>query len=61
DIAAKVHSEITKALKSPEVSELITREGGTPIGSTPDEFASYFRRDADKYAQVIRAGKLKSD
>lgn len=61
DITAKVHSEITKALKSPEVNQIITKEGGTPIGSTPAEFAAYFRRDADKYAQVIRASKLRSD
>lgn len=61
DIAARIHSEIIKALKSPEVNELIIKEGGTPIGSTPDEFAAYFRRDADKYAQVIRAGNLRSE
>lgn len=61
DITTKIHSEITKALKSPEVNELITKEGGTPIGSTPDEFAAYFRREVDKYAQVIKAGILKSE
>lgn len=61
DIVARIHSEITKALKSPEVNEFITKEGGTPIGSTPDEFAAYFRREVDKYAQVIRAGNIKPD
>lgn len=46
DIAQKLYAEFTKALNSPDVREFISREGGTPIGSTPEEFAAYFKREA---------------
>ena len=58
DIAQKLHSEFTKAINAPDVREFVSREGGTPIGSTPEEFAAYFRQEAQQYEKAIKAGNI---
>ena len=58
DIVARLHAEIVKVLKAPDMRETIAKDGAEPIGSTPDELAAYFRKEADKYAKVIRAAKI---
>lgn len=61
EIVARLNSEILKALKDPEVNDFIRREGGEPVGSTPEELAAYFKREAEKYAKVIRAANVVAD
>jgi tripartite-type tricarboxylate transporter receptor subunit TctC len=43
------------------VNEFIRKEGGEPVGSTPDELAKYFKSEVDKYAKVIKAGNITAD
>jgi len=61
DIVAKLNAEVLKALASTDVREAITADGGEPAGSTPEELASYFRREVDKYAKVIRAANVQPE
>src|SRR5882672_2156607 len=61
DIAAKLNAEIVKALKSPEIRDFIVKEGGDPVGSTPEELAAYFKREVDKYARIIKAGNITAE
>jgi tripartite-type tricarboxylate transporter receptor subunit TctC len=58
DTVSKLNGEIIKALKSPDVRDFITKEGGDPVGSSPEELTKYFRREVDKYAKVIKAGNI---
>jgi tripartite-type tricarboxylate transporter receptor subunit TctC len=57
-IVTKLNSEIVKALKSNDVNSFIRKEGGEPVGSTPKELADYFKREAAKYAKVIKAANV---
>jgi hypothetical protein len=43
------------------VRDFITKEGGDPVGSSPDELNKYFRREIDKYAKVIKAGNITAE
>jgi tripartite-type tricarboxylate transporter receptor subunit TctC len=61
EVVSKLNSEIVKALKSPDVREFITKEGGDPVGSSPDDLAKYFKREVDKYAKVIKAGNITAE
>ena len=61
DIVAKFNAEILKALKSPDVNDFIRKEGGEPVGSTPEELAAYFKREVEKYAKVIKAANVIGD
>ena len=61
EIVAKMNAEIVKALKAPDIRDFITREGGDPVGSSPEELAKYFQREVGKYAKVIKAGNITAE
>jgi len=52
-IVDKLNAEILKALKSPDVQSYMAKEGGQPVGSTPQELAAMFQQEVTKYARVI--------
>jgi tripartite-type tricarboxylate transporter receptor subunit TctC len=57
-IVDKLNSEILKALKASDVLEFMAKEGGEPVGSTPEELTAMFKREIVKYAKVIEAGHI---
>jgi tripartite-type tricarboxylate transporter receptor subunit TctC len=61
DIIAKLNAEVVKALKSHDVQEYMAKEGGEPVGSSPEALAAYFKREVEKYAKVIKAGNIHVD
>jgi len=61
ELVAKMNAEILKALNAPEIRDFIIREGGDPVGSTPEELAAYFSREVNKYAKIIKAGNITAD
>lgn len=58
DIVAKLNAEIIKALKQPDVDAFIRKEGGEPVGSTPEALAANFKSEVAKYAKVIKAANI---
>lgn len=61
EIIAKLNAEILKALKAADVQEFMAREGGEPVGSTPEELTAYFKREVEKYARVIKLGHIRAE
>ena len=61
DVKHRLNAEILKALKAQDVRDFMAKEGGEPVGTTPDEMTSYFRREVDKFAKVIRTGNIHVD
>ncbi len=61
EIVARLNGEIIKALKAPEINDFIRKEGGEPVGSTPEELAAYFKRENIKYAKVIKAANVQAE
>ena len=57
----RLHAEFVKALSAADVREKMINLGAEPVGSSPEEFASYIRTEAEKYARVIRASGAKVD
>ncbi len=57
-IVDKLNAEILKALKASDVLEFMAKEGGEPVGSTPEALAAMFKSEIAKYAKVIEAGKI---
>ena len=54
DIVSLLHHQIARIMLQPDVKERLGTLGFYPVGSTPDEFASYIRRDLAKWAKVVR-------
>ena len=60
-IVSRLHSEVAKALQSPEVSQRLNVEGTTPGGITPDAFAAYIKSEIAKWAKVVKIAGAKAD
>jgi tripartite-type tricarboxylate transporter receptor subunit TctC len=61
EILARLYGETVKALALPEVREYLIKDGAEPVGSTPEEFAAFFRREVAKYAKIIAIAKIQAD
>lgn len=61
DIIAKLNGETVKAIRSPEMRELLTKDGADPVGSTPEELAALFSREVARYAKIIATAKVQAD
>jgi tripartite-type tricarboxylate transporter receptor subunit TctC len=61
DVVDRLHAEFTRALAAPDVREKMLALGAEPVGNRPEEFAAYIRREAEKYARVIKASGAKVD
>lgn len=61
DIVARLHAEVARALAAPEVRAKLVEGGADPVGSTPDEFAAYFKSELAKWAQTVKSAKLQLD
>ena len=59
DMTAKLHQEVTKALKSPQVAKALLEYGFTPSGSTPEEFKVYIKQESAKYSKLIKAANIR--
>jgi tripartite-type tricarboxylate transporter receptor subunit TctC len=59
EIVARLSSEITAALRAPDMRERLQRDGAEPVGSTPEEFRAYIEADVRKWAKVIAASGIR--
>ncbi len=60
-ILDRLHREVAKAVHLPDVKQRFEAEGADPVGSTPAEFAAFYRSEADKWAEVARKSGTKLD
>jgi tripartite-type tricarboxylate transporter receptor subunit TctC len=61
EIVVRLHAEIMKAIRLPEVRERITSLGAEPTGSTPEEFADQLRYDLDRWGKVVKAAGIQPE
>jgi tripartite-type tricarboxylate transporter receptor subunit TctC len=61
EIVTKLHAEIMKALKLPEVQERMASLGAEPIGNTPAQFDEQIRRDLAKWGKVVQAAGIQPE
>ena len=59
DVIAKLNGDMQKPLDSAEVKEIIARQGGEVMGSTPEQMAAQIRGDRQKWGRVIRESGAK--
>ena len=58
-IVNKLSGEIVAALKSAEMRDFMMKEGADAVGSAPQEFAAYFKREVERYAKVIQTANIR--
>jgi tripartite-type tricarboxylate transporter receptor subunit TctC len=59
EVIAKLNADVVKGLDSPEVRDVITKQGGEVMGSTPEQMAAQIRNDRQKWGRVIRESGAK--
>lgn len=61
-IIARLHQEMVKALKSPDVIQRLETDGGNElVGSSPSEFASQIQSDLALYRKLIKDADIKQE
>jgi tripartite-type tricarboxylate transporter receptor subunit TctC len=61
-IIAKLHQEIVKALRQPDVIDRLATQGGNDIiGGTPEQFARAIESDLAMYAKLIKDAGIKAE
>jgi tripartite-type tricarboxylate transporter receptor subunit TctC len=61
EIVTKLHTEISRALKSPDVIEKLTSQGYEIAALGPDEYAASLRTNLAKWAKVIRSANIRAE
>ncbi len=54
-VVQRLNTEVSKALNSAEVREKLAVQGAEPLGSTPEEYGAYIRRELARWASVVKA------
>jgi tripartite-type tricarboxylate transporter receptor subunit TctC len=60
-IVDRLHSEILRALKSPDLNARLKDQGAEPNGNSPEEATAYVQNEINKWAKVIKAAGIKGE
>jgi len=58
-ILAKVHRETVRTLNDPKVREGLVSRGMEVVGSSPEAFAEFLKRESEASARLIKAAGIK--
>ncbi|OHE89573.1 MAG: hypothetical protein A3G75_13640 [Verrucomicrobia bacterium RIFCSPLOWO2_12_FULL_64_8] len=58
---ARLHGELVKILKLPDVVQRLEGLGFELVGSTPEQFGAYIKSETAKWAKVVKASGAKPD
>ena len=59
EIVARLSSEITKILNTPEMKERLEAQGAEVSTNTPEQFSTFIRDEKARWAQVVKTANLK--
>ncbi len=54
EIVGRLHAEIVRALKDPQVAERLVQQGLEPVGTTPAETAATIKADLAKWRRIFK-------
>ena len=60
-IILRLHGEIVRALRDPEVGKRLEADGAEAVGSSPEEFAAFIKSETEKWARVAQAAGIKPE
>jgi tripartite-type tricarboxylate transporter receptor subunit TctC len=60
-IVNQLSAEFAKVVKSPDVAERLSADGGEPVGSTPQEFRQFLAAEVLVWRKLVREQGIKVD
>jgi tripartite-type tricarboxylate transporter receptor subunit TctC len=53
EIVSRIHDDVVKILKMPDIRENLARQGAEPVGSKPQELSDYMSKAAEKWKKLF--------
>ena len=60
-IVRRLAAEAAKAAKSQLMRERLAVDDAEPVGSTPEEYAAFIKREQERWSKVVRTAHIKAD
>ena len=60
-IVNRLSAEAAKAVKSQPVTDRFAPDNAIAVGSTPEEFADFIRKEQARWSDVVRKAKIKAE
>lgn len=60
-ILQRLNAEVVKIVKMPDTRERFLSLGAEPVGSTPEQFAAFFRSEVAKWGKVVKQSGAQVD
>ena len=57
-VIARLNTEIVKIIQSPEFKKQMADIGAEPVGNKPEEMAKQIKEETEKFARLVRDGKI---
>jgi tripartite-type tricarboxylate transporter receptor subunit TctC len=57
----RLAAEAAKAAKSPLIRERLAVDDADPVGSTPEEYAAFIKREQQRWSKVVRTAHIRAD
>ncbi|MEO5677275.1 MAG: tripartite tricarboxylate transporter substrate-binding protein, partial [Usitatibacter sp.] len=60
-VLARIHAEVVKVLRQPDVREALHAQLMDPVGNSPEQFAAFMREELERWGPIIRRNNIKLD
>jgi tripartite-type tricarboxylate transporter receptor subunit TctC len=60
-IIDRLHTELVRALNSPDLRERLQGLGADPVGNTPEQYTAFMQNEIAKWGKVIKAAGIKGE
>ena len=61
DIVTRLHTEVVKVLRLPEIRERLIAQGAEPVANTTEEFGAFMKAETAKWTRVIKEANIRAD
>jgi tripartite-type tricarboxylate transporter receptor subunit TctC len=61
EIVNRMSDEASKLLRSPGIREKLLPQGAEPVGSTPEEFAAFYKSEYSRWGKLVRQNGIKGE
>ncbi|MFN7752583.1 MAG: Bug family tripartite tricarboxylate transporter substrate binding protein [Pseudomonadota bacterium] len=61
EVVARISEESARVLRAPGIREKLLAQGADPVGSTPEEFAAFFRNELTRWGRLVEQARIKPE
>ena len=60
-VIERLHKEVVRAVRLPEVVARLALDSTEPVGSTPDQFAKFLASEREQWTKVVKSASIRVD